>query len=93
MMTTKTHRTFGKSEIGCHADGAFGHDHCREVLARILMECTGLQTETVEALLLDPTDDFGEEDDAIDWLNQNACSDGVWFEFENGDLLLVDLEH
>lgn len=92
-MTTKTNRTFCKSEIGCHADGSFGHCHCREVLARILMECTSKMTGAVESLLLEPTDGLSEEDEAIAWLNENACRDGVWFEFENGDLLLVDLEH
>jgi hypothetical protein len=44
--------------------------------------------EIVDALDGNPSDDYSEENEAIDWLNKE-CFDDTYFLLENGDLMLV----
>lgn len=84
---------FTKADVGCYADGAFGPDYCREVLADLLESLPEAQTDEIKQLAdelrEDMSDDASEEYDAIDILNSH-CADGVYFTFDSGDLLLVD---
>lgn len=88
------------TEPGCYADGCFGHDHIRAVMATMLTHMfrhqprggDGIYWEEVEPiterLLEDPSDDFGEEDDAIHWLNK-MCATGLYFTMLDGDFVLI----
>jgi hypothetical protein len=80
----------GKNVTGCYADGSFGHDHVREVLAHQVESDGCIDRALIEALLGPMSDDAQEEYDAIAWLNENACIDGVYFTLNDGDLLLVE---
>jgi hypothetical protein len=88
------------SDAGCWADGAGGHDRIRMVMANTLATLyrhhprggEGVHwpevSEVCEALDSEMSDDAWEEDEALEWLNR-ACEDGCWFEFVDGDLMLV----
>lgn len=88
------------TDVGCYADGGFGHDHVRQVLARLLKRMhrhhprggEGLHWSEVkpivEALEAPMSDDAWEEDEAIEWLDRD-CEEGCHFTFSDGDLLLV----
>lgn len=95
-------KPFTRHDVGCYADGAFGHQHCREVLADLLGNVPnstahgflGEPGGTVDALQAalrsEMSDDAWEEDRALDALN-SLCADDVYFVFENGDLLLLEV--
>ena len=79
------------ANVGCYADGVFGHDHARERLTHLLAECGKISNdriELIEALRAPVSDDASEEYEALDILNSEIC-DGVYFDFVDGDLLLV----
>lgn len=82
---------FTLDDVGCHADGAFGHQHCRERLASLLDEAfdgKGFDHLVVAGLLRGPgSDDLAEEDEAIDLL-QSVTEDGLFWAFLDGDLIL-----
>ena len=81
---------FTIEDIGCWGDASFGHQHCREKLAEILGSFGNESTEDIRKSLLEPMpDDAWDESDALDWINENLCEDGVQFVFCYGDLLLV----
>lgn len=100
-MTAPTY-TFTESDIGCHADGAFGHDHCREVLADLLetfedtnpfarTEFTGkfAAQEVVNSLAGPMPDDAWDEYEALEILNdatEPGC--GLCWQFHESDLVL-----
>ena len=86
------------NEPGCYAEGTFGHAHCRVILARLLERVESVldlplrRIAVLQRKLLDrPSDDFSEEQDAIELLNSFA-KDGLAFEFVDGDLLLSEVE-
>lgn len=76
---------FTSQDVGCWADGAYGEDHRRRKLAAMLRD---LGAEGA-ALYLDeePSDDYSEEDDALDILQKHTAPGLLWF-MESGDLLL-----
>ncbi len=83
-------KRFTAGDVGCYADGAFGHRHIRDVLIGLL-ENNGGGTYPVDLCndLMGPmSDDASEEDEALDVLNSRC--DGVYFTMSNGDLLLVE---
>ena len=96
-MTTLIYFTL--KNIGCYADGAFGHKHIRETLVReieTLRQRTGSRRfdsqkmhDMLVALRGEMSDDASEEDEAIDVLNE-YCADGVHFSMIDGDLMLTN---
>lgn len=78
---------YGKAGLGCWADGSYGHSHVRAKLAD-MMDSFGQRR--LCALLEGEWrgDDAHEEDEAIDWLNANACTHEVYFAMVDGDLML-----
>jgi hypothetical protein len=72
-------------DAGCYADGAHGHHHCRETLARLI---EGIYPLLAKEIRGEPSDDLSEEDEALSVLT-DYCEEGCWFEFVDGDLLLV----
>jgi hypothetical protein len=92
---------FRRRDAGIVADGTYGHEHVREVLASVLKDvaascplCRGDESikSLVGSLLSDPDEwpsDLGDEDEAIDVLNQHA--EGVEFEQSNGDIVLWEI--
>ena len=81
-------------DAGCYADGAYGHNHCRDVLAELFAVCqqrTGVAPEgaweTERGLAGEGSDDLHEEDDAIDYLN--TVTEGATWQYVDGDLMLV----
>lgn len=74
----------------CYADGSFGHDHVRTVLANLLEEWW-LAPDVQAALRAPMSDDASEELTALELLNAQAC-DGCEFVLEDGSLMLVPVE-
>lgn len=81
---------YGKSDVGCWADGSYGHSHVRAKLAD-MMDSFG-RTRLSALLEGEMSDDGNEEQEAIDWLNDNACEEGVYFGMVDGDLMLLVAE-
>lgn len=88
-----------EKDIGSYADEANGHEHRRAVIAGLLNEVfSGPATveeqeqipDLIEELEDEPSDDFGEEDDALDILNR--YSDGVYWIVDQDLLLEPDAE-
>jgi hypothetical protein len=88
------------NDIGCYADGRFGHARIRSRLVGLLSALehaprggVGLlwpEAKTLVASLQRPYDrDFGDEIDALDLLNEHTCSWEVYFKLHEGDLRLV----
>lgn len=80
-----TQKAFGITDVGRWIDGAFGEQHTRNKLADMVESLDG-RHKLVAELRGEPSDNFGEEDDALDVLNAN-CDERVYFKFVNGDLL------
>ena len=76
------------SDVGCWGDGALGHKHVRHQLAGLVLECD--KVDLYHELLQNPSDDLGEEDEALDTLNDRTYN-AVWC-FREGDLLLLSKE-
>jgi len=77
-------------EPGCYADGVYGWDHVRDVLAGMVegMGHAGIGDE-LAALLQGPmSDDASEEDEALDLLNEHTTG-GYWAFDENGEGLML----
>ncbi len=95
MTIPQEQRFFDATDVGCHADGTFGHQHIRETLSRLIDTLDGgmcnedAQT-LMESLEGDMPDDAWDEDEAIEILQQNSTDDVSW-EFVDGSLLLVPL--
>lgn len=89
-------KRFNRHDIGCHADGAFGHDHVRMVMARTLSVAFGADSGTltdeqqvlVNCLASEMPDDAWDEDEFFDVIAP-AC-DGVHFALCDGDLVCFD---
>lgn len=74
-----------KEDVGCYADGSFGWDHVRARLADLV---ESLDANLADDLRSTMTDDAGEEEEALDLLQDVTESGLVWM--LDGDLLLVD---
>lgn len=74
--------------IGCYGDGSFGHAHVRQRLADLVEEYS---EDLAEELRGEMSDDGGEEDGALEVLNEHTANDGVVWEFVDGDLMLSRL--
>ena len=81
------HNQFTTHDIGCLADGSFGHEHVRKILASLMDNLDPVLALELEGI---PSDDFREEDDALDILN-TRCT-GVYIAFRDGDLLCISEE-
>src|SRR5687767_7475536 len=88
-LTVCTGNKLTRADIGCWADGGFGHPHVREVLAVVLTDKGG-PSDLAVSLLGEMSDDGAEEYEAIDWLNEHAVEEGLHFTLCDGDLLLVE---
>lgn len=81
-------------DVGCYADGGFGHQHVRIRLGLLLhnVYCVRPQWKYLvtvrDALFAEMSDDAQEENDALSALNAR-CDPGVRFELVDGDLMLV----
>ncbi|MCK5604433.1 hypothetical protein KAR91_21260 [Candidatus Pacearchaeota archaeon] len=87
---------FTEKDIGCHADCIFGHQHRRSILANYVRKIVGIKFPSIDPTLVnelhaEPTDDFSEEDDAIEIL-QSVTDDSLVWALEAGDLLLMSKE-
>ena len=86
-------KIYGRSDVGCYADGAGGQEHIRAVLADILGYFR--KTSEIRALIAEledePSDDMSEEDDAIELLN-SITAEGFSWGMSNGDLMLLSNE-
>lgn len=82
---------YGPKDVGCFADGTFGHNYIRSGLSILLLslfpENCAETTELRIRLNQEMSDDASEEDDAINLLNDHAC-EGAYFEMVDGDLML-----
>ena len=90
---------YTKKDKGCYIDGAFGLEHRRQKLWELLegLLCCGYikdRDEKKEVLdLLDelkkePSDDFGEELDAIEILQEHTEEGLIWY--QDGDFFLLE---
>jgi hypothetical protein len=88
---------FGLEDIGCFADGAFGHQHCRNTLANLVdyidqRRLVSREFETLSRSLRgEMPEDAWDEYEALDLLNEH-CDPRVAFAFEWGDLILGEVE-
>jgi len=88
---------YTKTDVGCYADGAHGHEYCRNRLASLLqaakdaLPSLALSTDLIASLQGDMSDDASEEYGALAILN-GLCDHDVYFDFVNGDLLLVEVK-
>jgi hypothetical protein len=90
---------FKAIDAGCYADGAFGHQHCRETLASLVQgiaersnrwgaKSWGVSIgELVDSLRGDMPDDAWDEDTALEILNE--VTEGAFWQFVDGDLCLI----
>lgn len=84
--------TFGMEDIGCYADGANGHKHCRAMLSALLTTHGAVVSDELLASLRgDMPDDCWDEYEALEALNE-LCTEDVCFEFYEGDLVLMPIE-
>lgn len=77
---------FEHSEIGCYADGTFGHVHVRSKLANLI---ESFDPKLAESLQGEMPDDAWDEDEALEILQKETHDDLTWV-FDSGDLLLVE---
>lgn len=85
-------RKYNTSDVGCFGDGAFGLSHIRHNLALLVRSYDG-PAHIADALYSDDDDaSDAAEYAALDWLNENACEESVYFDLDGGDLLLLEVE-
>jgi hypothetical protein len=87
---------FTIDDIGCYADGTFGHGGIRGRLAELVEAVDGgignpESLELVESLGGSMPDDCWDEDRAIELLDE-ATADGLEWRIDAGDLLLCEME-
>jgi len=80
---------FNQSDIGCYADGANGQQWRRNTLTDLISCLDGCTKELLAELASEPSDDYSEENDAIDILNDNTA-DGLYWTMLDGDLILTN---
>ena len=79
---------YTKDDLGCYADGSLGHTHIREVLAEMVED---YYPSLAQELRATPSDDFEEEDTAIELLNDKAvANEYILFAMVDGDLVLIE---
>ena len=88
--------TFTLDDIGCYADGTFGHTRIRGRLAELVGAiddgmCNSEAQELLESLGGEMPDDCWDEDRAIELLDE-ATSEGLEWRLDAGDLLLCELD-
>lgn len=88
--------SFTRNDIGCHADGTFGHRRIRTRLAELVDAidggmCNPESQELMESLGGEMPDDCWDEDRAIELLDE-ATAEGLEWRLDAGDLLLCELE-
>lgn len=76
---------FTKKDMGVYADGTFGIGHRRQVLAGLVRNYDPVLARELRD---EPSDDFSEEDDALDLL-QKHTADGLTWVIDD-DLILAD---
>lgn len=87
------------AEVGCYADGCYGHERCRhrlyELTRNALQRSFRYDAAKHGALLASlqgaMPDDAWDENEALDILNQ-FCADDVCFTFQDGNLVLSTTE-
>lgn len=85
---------FTKLKTGCYARGAFfGRNYFRKVLADLVSKNIGSDyAKFLAAKLNDSTKEgSGEEQSAINLLNEKCCGKDVKFVEQNGDLHLIEV--
>ena len=87
-------KRFNHHDTGCQADGTFGHDHVRAVMASLWGMAMGLDSGldpddllVYDSLLQPMPDDAWDELEFLKGMDL-AC-DGVSFELDNGDLICL----
>jgi hypothetical protein len=86
---------WSKGDAGCWADSAAGHQHVRNRLAQLVANVWTPEMldkygyDVAEALDAEMSDDAGEEDDALDILQEFTDASLTW-QFVDGDLLLLE---
>ena len=91
---------FDTADMGCHADGANGHEHVRARLAE-LVEVVSENTiadervDDVEAVIASlrgtMPDDAWDENEALEILECHTAEAVTWL-FEDGCLILTDVD-
>jgi len=89
-------------DSGCFADGTYGHDRIRSKLADLCRSFSKSPRDSATMhdkgaeladLLQGPmSDDAWEEYEALDFLNCHAVDHSCYFDFVEGDLLLLEVE-
>ena len=80
---------FNQSDIGCYADNTNGQQWRRNTLADLISSLDGTTKQLLNDLASEPSDDYSEEDDAIEILNDNTA-DGLYWTMLDGDLILTN---
>lgn len=82
---------FTAKHEGCYADGTFGADHRRQLLADMLGDIMNRHFDEYQKLQrelrIEPSDDISEEDDALEIIN-SVTSNATW-QMVDGDLMLI----
>ncbi len=82
-------------DVGCWADGALGHDHVGAKLAQLVANVWTPEMldkygyDVADALNKEMSDDAGEEDDALEILQEFTDASLTW-QFVDGDLMLFE---
>jgi hypothetical protein len=75
---------FDESEVGCYADGTFGHECIRWKLAELIEDIDPMLAKELRST---SSDCMSEENEAIDLLNDRTQQNCRW-EMVDGDLML-----
>ena len=90
-MTTQLLFTF--EATGCHADGALGHQHCRDALAGLLRDVFPTEHALFISLGGNMPDDAWDEEEALELLNlTSVTAEGLSWGFRYGDFGLWSAE-
>lgn len=86
---------FDAADIGCHADGAFGHHHVRARLAELVEAVTFHPSDEAQAVItslrVGMPDDAWDENEALEIL-EGYTDEAVTWLFEDGCLILTDVD-
>ncbi len=94
----KTTMVFNRSVLGCWMDGEHGQEHVGAKLSDMLSDIFAITVEKVakgrirqiqDRLEQPPSDDFEEENTAIEII-ENHTQDGLYWIQDAGDLILTD---
>lgn len=81
---------FNQQDTGRYADGV--NSHVRVKLAELIgqIQSEDADPTLVNELLADPSDDYSEEDDALEILNSVTDTEHVYWTMIDGDPVLTD---